>query len=213
MRHAHHRPAAPCFAGATGNRPKPCPLCGGEIHRDAQFCKHCKRPLNTPAPAPPMLTADPISSTGSTSREPDCHLLPAASGGSARWRNIGAILFAILSVIAIIARCNQSHEVSQHEQMLNDVSGVWTCAGDNALVSIDLAGDNKVITINDKAFPVHEITQFDTDNDTLTLDVGNDNQPVLWTIKQLWDSDKKHFSLHLTLQDGTNDNLNFVRNL
>ena len=134
-------------------------------------CPNCGTPVTAPpAPATPAFKEP--------ERIPDCHLLAGWSGFRSPWLIAAVIALAALVVIAVISRCGPSHGA-----MLSQVSGVWTCASDNALVTIDYSGNNKVITVNDKVFPV-AITQLDTDNDAITFDVSQHGQPILWTLKQ-----------------------------
>ena len=78
------------------------------------------------------------------------------------------------------------------------------------MVSLKLDGKMKTIDINGKEFPV-AVKSFDNENKIITL-VVNNNPAMIWSVRQIFDKDGK-FTLNLTLQDGTQDDLSFVRNL
>ena len=78
------------------------------------------------------------------------------------------------------------------------------------MVSLKLDGKMKTIDINGKEFPV-AVKSFDNENKIITL-VVNNNPAMMWSGRQIFDKDGK-FTLNLTLQDGTQDDLSFVRNL
>jgi uncharacterized lipoprotein YajG len=94
---------------------------------------------------------------------------------------------------------------------IEDFCGVWRGDSDGAMVEINLESDTPSITINNQRFDV-AIKEIDNDNHILSLKVNNSN--ITWSIKQVFeDKDHNKFTLDMTLQDGTNDSLSFVRNL
>jgi hypothetical protein len=94
---------------------------------------------------------------------------------------------------------------------IEDFCGVWRGDSDGAMVEINLESDTPSITINNQRFDV-AIKEIDNDNHILSLKVNKSN--ITWSIKQVFeDKDHDKFTLDMTLQDGTNDSLSFVRNL
>jgi hypothetical protein len=101
---------------------------------------------------------------------------------------------------------------SNSELELEDITGVWRCDSDNSIVEINLGGSNAKIKIGDNIFKV-KIKEIDNDNEIVSVIVNGDSK-MIWSIRRIWSDDKKkEFSLDLTLHDGTNDSLSFVRNL
>jgi hypothetical protein len=97
-------------------------------------------------------------------------------------------------------------------QMLEDVSGVWRGDSDGAMVTITLARNAKAVQINGRQIPV-TIRSVDRQNHVVTLGVRLANgQETSWALQQLF-SDDGRFTLQMTLHDGTQDTLSFVRNL
>ena len=95
-------------------------------------------------------------------------------------------------------------------QMLSQVSGIWRdSTGD--LLSINLGPGKKTLEIGGTAIPV-AVDSIDRDNHTVTLIVNGKSQHI-WTLRQIFDDDETGFTLLITLHDGTQDNLSFVRNV
>lgn len=132
-----------------------------------------------------------------------------------------AIIIGILAAIAIpayndyVQRAEQTAidgGYSTNNAMLEDVSGVWRGESDQAMVSIDLRGDEKAININGVNIPV-TVDNVDQGNHIIQLGViANSGKKESWAIRQII-SDKGDFTLQMTLHDGTQDALSFVRNL
>jgi len=145
-----------------------------------------------------------------------------------KWSFWGVIIFfgvfiigGILAAIAIpayqdyVQRAEQTGingGYSANNAMLVDVSGVWRGDSDQAMVSIDLRGNEKAININGVNIPV-TVDNVDQDNHIIQLGViANSGKKESWTIRQII-SNKGDFTLQMTLHDGTQDGLSFVRNL
>jgi len=114
-------------------------------------------------------------------------------------------LLAITAMIFVLAACSKPGA-----KLLDDVSGVWR-AQDGGLVTINNSKDGLILIIGEKDVAV-KLGEVDEDQGTVNLNVTlNDGKPGIWTIKQIWDSEKKKFTLGFTLHDGTQDELSFVR--
>ncbi len=98
----------------------------------------------------------------------------------------------------------------QQESALTEVSGVWRADQDGAMVAFKLTGKIKSIKIQDNEFPVI-VKNYDDENKIITL-VVNNNPAMIWSVRQIFDEDG-NFTLNLTLHDGTQDDLSFVRSL
>ena len=97
-------------------------------------------------------------------------------------------------------------------QTLADVSGVWRGDTDGAMIAISLSGKAKVLDVNGTQIPV-TVQSIDLDNHIVTLGVALDNgQQVSWALRQLFDKEGR-FTLQMTLHDGTQDSLSYVRDL
>lgn len=94
---------------------------------------------------------------------------------------------------------------------LSDVSGVWRTDTGGDMVTIDLTKASKHLIINGQTIPVR-VNNIDSDNGTISLGVNANNELVTWTIRQIFSNDNS-FTLQLTLHEGTQDGLSFVRNL
>jgi len=101
---------------------------------------------------------------------------------------------------------------SANNAMLVDVSGVWRGDSDQAMVSIDLRRSKGVVNINDIIIPV-TVDNVDQGNHIIQLGVTtNDGKKGALVIRQVFGSDGS-FTLQMTLPNGTQDGLSFVRNL
>lgn len=134
---------------------------------------------------------------------------------------LGVFIIGISAAIAISAyhdyvqRAEQAgfHSGSSaNNAMLVDISGVWRGDSDQAMVSIDLRGNEKAININGVNIPV-TVDNVDQGNHIIQLGViANNGKKESWAIRQII-SEKGDFTLQMTLHDGSQDTLSFVRNL
>lgn len=124
----------------------------------------------------------------------------------------GAPVFALVLLLgAALVTTDFGDET--RTQILDDVSGVWRGNSDGAMISVALSGQNKRLEINGTKIPV-TIQSIDIDNYITTLGVIlNDGREVTWALRQLYDDAGERFTLQITLHDGTEDELSFVRNL
>ena len=102
--------------------------------------------------------------------------------------------------------------VTTPEDITTEVSGIWRGESDGAIVKIDLLSAGKSLEVNGNKIPV-TVEAVDTDNKIISLKINYGGQDVIWTLRQLYDDDNKIFTMFMTLHDGTQDDLSFVRNL
>jgi len=118
----------------------------------------------------------------------------------------GLVLFAAIAGV-LVYNFDPSF---QKETALSDISGVWRANEDGAMVTFRLEGRKKTIEINGKSIPV-VVDSFDDENKVLALKVRGSSS-MIWTVRQILEPGGR-FHLSLTLHDGTQDELSFVRNL
>ena len=97
----------------------------------------------------------------------------------------------------------------KRETALDEINGIWKANKENAMVVFQLDEGASTVKINEKSFPV-TISDFDSDNKIVTLRLREDPS-VIWSVRQIFD-ETNHFTLQMTLEDGTQADLSFVRN-
>lgn len=114
----------------------------------------------------------------------------------------------LIVTFGLLAGCGD-----QKSSLLEETSGVWRAQGDGAMISV-IYNDSKLrLLINDDLIPV-TLGDIDEVNKTINMNVAlNTGKPGIWTLRQVWDKDNNSFHLQLTLHDGTQDSLSFVRKL
>lgn len=133
-----------------------------------------------------------------------------------------AHVMAICMLAAALASCNQASApaitnaastAAAAPSMLTDISGVWR-ASDGTMVSIVYDEKRLRLLFGGDAIPV-QVGAIDEKNHTTNLKVTlTDGKPGIWTVSQVFDSTSKEaFNLQLTLHDGTQDQLSFVRKI
>lgn len=133
-----------------------------------------------------------------------------------------AHVVAICMVASALASCNQAatppiadaaSTATAAPSMLTDISGVWR-ASDGTMVSIVYDDKRLRLLFGAEAIPV-QVGAIDQQNHTTNLKVTlPDGKPGIWTVSQVFDSsNKEDFNLQLTLHDGTQDQLSFVRKI
>lgn len=97
--------------------------------------------------------------------------------------------------------------------VLSDIAGVWR-GTDGTMVSIVYDERKLRLLFGANAVPV-QVGSIDEINHTVNLRVSlSDGKPGIWTVAQVFDpSQKDSFTLQLTLHDGTQDQLSFVRKI
>lgn len=133
-----------------------------------------------------------------------------------------AQVMAICVVVAALTSCNQTAAPTIADaastsaavpSMLTDISGVWR-ASDGTMVSIVYDDKRLRLLFGADAIPV-QVGAIDEQNHTTNLKVTlPGGKPGIWTVSQVFDSSNKEaFNLQLTLHDGTQDQLSFVRKI
>lgn len=123
---------------------------------------------------------------------------------------------------AAVASCNQggspavtdaASTTNAAPSMLADISGVWR-ASDGTMISIVYDDKRLRLLFGMDTIPVR-VGAIDEQNRTTNLNVTlADGKPGIWTVSQVFDSaDREAFNLQLTLHDGTQDQLSFVRKI
>ncbi|MDQ3772939.1 MAG: hypothetical protein M3461_00350 [Pseudomonadota bacterium] len=122
---------------------------------------------------------------------------------------IAVLCLSLLVIIIAVVAYNFGSDLKR-ETALSDVSGVWRANQDGALVTFRLEGKSKSVEIDGHSIPVVVVENFDDENKILAMKANGDSS-MIWTVRQIVDGDGK-FHLQLTLHDGTQDELSFVRN-
>lgn len=120
----------------------------------------------------------------------------------------------------VITACGQKTETTASpvaptpvSGILTEMSGVWRAKGDGTMISIIYADSKVRLLFGEDSLPV-SLGEVDDANKTANMNVILANgKPGVWTIRQLWDKQKTSFHLQLTLHDGTQDELAFVRKI
>lgn len=121
-------------------------------------------------------------------------------------------LVATLMLLAFVAACGEKSS-SSSAGILDEISGVWRAKGDGTMVSIIYAEKKVRMLFGEDSLPV-SLGEIDNTNKTANMNVTLRNgKPGVWTIRQIWDKEKTTFHLQLTLHDGTQDELSFVRKI
>lgn len=121
-------------------------------------------------------------------------------------------LLATLMLLVLVAACGEKSS-SSSAGILEDISGVWRAKGDGTMVSIIYADKKVRLLFGEDSLPV-SLGEVDSTNKTVNMNVTLINgKPGVWTIRQIWDKEKTSFHLQLTLHDGIQDDLSFVRKI
>jgi hypothetical protein len=119
-------------------------------------------------------------------------------------------LFALL-LLAFIAACGD--KPSSTTGLLDEISGVWRATGDGSMVSIIYAEKKMRMLFGDDSVAV-TLGELDNTNKTVNMNITLINGTLgVWTIRQVWDKEKTTFHLLLTMHEGTQDELSFVRKI
>ena len=121
-------------------------------------------------------------------------------------------IIASLFLLAFLSACGENTK-SPAAGILVERSGVWRAKNDGTLVSIIYSEKKVRLLFGEDSLPV-SLGDVDNTNKTANLNVTLiGGKPGVWTIRQIWDKEKTTFHLQLTLHDGTQDDLSFVRKI
>ena len=130
---------------------------------------------------------------------------------SFKWAPAIGVFLVQLMITALVLSFSSQFEENTNTSILSEISGIWRANEDGAMVTINLEGQEKYLTINNQQIPI-QINGIDTENHIVSLKINANNQDIIWTIQQIFQSDDR-FHLNFILHDGTQDELSFVRNL
>jgi uncharacterized protein YecT (DUF1311 family) len=78
-------------------------------------------------------------------------------------------------------------------------------------MTLHYAGGKVQMAFDDVLIPV-TLGNVDSDQETVNLNVTpKSGSPIIWTVRRIWDKERKSFHLSLTLHDGKQDDFSFVR--
>ncbi|MHB8137995.1 MAG: Cif family virulence factor [Smithellaceae bacterium] len=121
-------------------------------------------------------------------------------------------LFFLMSIVLFMIFISACDKKDSSTNLLNDISGVWRAQSDGTMVSIIYKESKLRMLIGDDSIPV-TLGEIDESNETVNLNITKDGKPFIWTLRRIWDKEKKSFHLVFTLDNGTQDNLSFVRKI
>lgn len=124
-------------------------------------------------------------------------------------KNLLSVMLVLVSLVVLCA-CNKKDVGTS---LLDEISGVWRAKTDGAMVSFVYTDKKMRMFINDDPISV-TLGDIDNTNRTVNLNVTtNEGKPGVWTVRQVWDKEHKSFHLAITLHDGIQDELTFVRKI
>src|SRR5712691_5405375 len=116
-------------------------------------------------------------------------------------------LVSLVSLYFIIS-CTE-----QRGNLLNEISGVWRARQDGTMISFVYTASRLRLLIGDSPVDV-TLGEIDQTNKTVNLNIRlNTGRAAIWTVRQIWDASHQSFHLQLTLHDGGQDELSFVRKI
>jgi hypothetical protein len=128
-----------------------------------------------------------------------------------KWGPAIGVFFLHWIITAVVFSFSPQFQEEMETSMLSDVSGVWRADSDGAMVTINLSDESQHVIINENQIPV-KVDTIDSDNHVVSLKINANNQIVIWTIQKVFETEDR-FHLKLTLHEGSQDELSFVRNL
>jgi len=115
---------------------------------------------------------------------------------------------AIIAMLIVLAACDSK----SHDGIVDEISGVWR-ASDGSMVMINNDAGKVSFFIDDSSIAAI-VGDTDTTNKIVNFNITRqDGTTGIWTVRQVWDKEQTSFHLQLTLHDGTQDELSFVRKI
>lgn len=127
-----------------------------------------------------------------------------------------AISIALASLLALSA-CDKIRNATEAADqvtatsLVDDIAGVWRTE-EGEMITFQPEQGRLNMTV-DQTFISPTLAEVDTRNETVSLSVPKDGKSEVWTIRRDWNAEKTQFTLVLTLHDGTQSGLAFVREL
>lgn len=121
------------------------------------------------------------------------------------------LLQTLMGVFLVIVMCACNKKEASNG-VLDEISGVWRAKKDGTMVSFVYTEKRMRMFIGDDPIPV-TLGDIDNQNRTVNLNTSIDGKTGVWTVRQVWDKEHKSFHLQITLHDGTQDELSFVRKI
>ena len=102
---------------------------------------------------------------------------------------------------------------SKATELVRSVSGVWSVAN-SGLITIDFRNDQLQLIVDDEPKYVR-LGDVDVANETVNLILKrtSDQKDIIWTLHRIWDTNKVSYHLELILDNGSRDELSFVRTI
>jgi len=96
--------------------------------------------------------------------------------------------------------------------LLQDISGVWNSPSEGALVTINYSNSTLQMLSGNTFLPI-TLGDVDAGQGTVNLHVSRNGAQEIWTIKKEWNEDHTAYHLILTLANGSQETLAFVRKI
>jgi uncharacterized protein YecT (DUF1311 family) len=126
-------------------------------------------------------------------------------------KNLLGVILAI-AMLALLG-CGEQKKAAE-PNLLQEISGVWKAQRGTGLITVDYT-DSKIRLLFDDTPIAVNVGAIDNENKTVNFNItlAATGKPAVWTVRQIWDTDKTAFHLQLTLNDGTQDDFGFVRKI
>lgn len=119
------------------------------------------------------------------------------------------LAFLMSALLFSLSGCKPAVEKS----LLTEISGVWKPHDEKALITINNAEGKLQLLIDDTFIPVI-VGTIDAEQETVNLKVTVNGKAGVWTVRRIWeDKEKTTFHLAITLHDGTQSEMSFVRKI
>lgn len=123
---------------------------------------------------------------------------------------VGFAAVAFVIVVGISLWSPVSIE-QQEETLLEDVSGVWRTDSKGEMIQLSLSRQLSTMKVDGTSVPI-SVKQIDTDNHIVSLQISIHGERFIWTVRKIFDRDG-NFTLLMTMHNGEEETLGFVRNL
>lgn len=126
-----------------------------------------------------------------------------------KFAKVALIIWSLFGVGAITAKVYEA--IGAGSSLPEEISGVWREDGANTLIVLNGSGKEMQMAVNGQAIPV-TLGDVDEQNGIVNLNaVDLQGNAMIWTIRQVWNEKHEGFNLSITMHDGSQSNLSFVR--